>query len=174
MSQQPSLQRTYHGDINPEEMADVLVAAFNQGNMQAQQIGRGDKIMVQVATRQHAQSGGRAALSVTIQKVEDGVSVALGQHEWLGAAASLGYSGRATKSAQAAPNSQGRSGSRASASCADRPGLAESAWWAGFDAAGPPSGFDFSRRVELRCMLGIGGWGLGIGCCVIVLSISAL
>ena len=90
MNQQPTLQRTYHGDINPEEMADVLVAAFNQGNMQAQQIGQGDKVMVQIATRQHAQSGGKAALSVTIQKIEDGVSVALGQHAWLGAAASLG------------------------------------------------------------------------------------
>ena len=90
MNQPPTTQRTYHGDINPEEMADVLVAAFNQGNMQAQQIGQGDKVMVQIATRQHAQSGGKAALSVTIQKIEDGVSVALGQHAWLGAAASLG------------------------------------------------------------------------------------
>jgi membrane protease subunit (stomatin/prohibitin family) len=90
MNPQPTLQRTYHGDIVPSEMADALVAAFNQGNMQAQQIGEGDKVMVQIAVRRGAQSGGKAALSVTIQKVEDGVSVALGQHEWLGAAASLG------------------------------------------------------------------------------------
>lgn len=90
MNQSTTTQRTYHGDISPDEMADVLVAAFNQGNMQAQQVGAGDKVMVQIATRQHAQSGGKAALSVTVQKIEDGVSVALGQHEWLGAAASLG------------------------------------------------------------------------------------
>jgi hypothetical protein len=83
-------QRTYHGDIQPIDMATALVAAFNQGNMRAQQVGQGDKVMVQIATRQGAQSGGTAALSVTIQQVEDGVSVALGQHEWLGAAASLG------------------------------------------------------------------------------------
>lgn len=90
MNQPPTIQRTYHGDISPDEMASVLVAAFNQGNMQAQQVGQGDKVMVQIATRRNAQSGGNATLSVTIQQIEDGVSVALGQHEWLGAAASLG------------------------------------------------------------------------------------
>ena len=83
-------QQTYHGDIQPDEMAAALVAAFHEGNMVAQQIGQGDKVMVQIAVREHAQSGGKAALSVTIQKVEDGVSVALGQQEWFGAAASLG------------------------------------------------------------------------------------
>lgn len=83
-------QQTYHGDIQPDEMAAALVAAFHQGNLTAQQIGRGEKVMVQIAVREYAQSGGKAALSVTIQKVEDGVSVALGQQEWFGAAASLG------------------------------------------------------------------------------------
>jgi hypothetical protein len=87
-------QRTYHGDINPQEMAAVVVAAFNQGNMRAQQVGDGEKVMVQIAT--HGGSGGQAALSVTIQKVEDGVSVAMGQHEWLGVAASLGQTALAT------------------------------------------------------------------------------
>lgn len=87
-------QRTYHGDINPTEMAAVIVAAFNQGNMRAQQVGEGDKVMVQIATR--GGSGGKAALSVTIQKVEDGVSVAMGQHDWLGVAASLGQTALAT------------------------------------------------------------------------------
>ena len=89
-------QRTYHGDIAPVEMAAALVAAFNQGNMQAQQVGEGDKVMVQIAVRRGAQSGGRAAMSVTIQRHEDGVSVALGQHEWLGAAASLGQTALST------------------------------------------------------------------------------
>ena len=88
-------QRTYHGDINPEEMAAVVVAAFNQGNMRAQQVGDGEKVMVQIAHRQGG-SGGQAALSMTIQKVEDGVSVAIGQHEWLGVAASLGQTALAT------------------------------------------------------------------------------
>ena len=35
-------------------------------------------------------SGGQTALTVTIQKVEDGVMVDLGQQAWLGVAASLG------------------------------------------------------------------------------------
>lgn len=83
-------QRTYHGNINPDDLAEALVAAFNHGNMRAQRLGTGDKIMVQVATSERARSGGKAALSVSIQRVEDGVTVALGQQEWLGAAASLG------------------------------------------------------------------------------------
>jgi hypothetical protein len=89
-------QRTYHGDIRPVDMAAALVAAFNQGNLRAQQISQGDKLMVQIAVPRNAQSGGTAALSVTIQKVEDGVCVALGQHEWLGAAASLGQTAIST------------------------------------------------------------------------------
>ncbi len=45
---------------------------------------------VQIATRENAGSGGKAALSITIQKIPDGVTVGIGQHEWLGVAASLG------------------------------------------------------------------------------------
>jgi hypothetical protein len=82
-------QRTYHGEIDPAEMAAALVAAFNHGNLMAQQVGSGEKVMVQIATRPGA-SGGKAGLALTIQKVEDGVSLALGQGEWLGAVASLG------------------------------------------------------------------------------------
>jgi len=89
-------ERTYHGNIEPEDMAAALVAAFNQGNLRCQQVGQGDKVMVQIATRQNAQSGGKAAMSVTIQSVEDGVTVGLGQHEWLGAAASLGQTALST------------------------------------------------------------------------------
>ena len=89
-------ERTYHGNIVPGDMAAALIAAFNQGNMRCQQVGQGDKIMVQIATRDYAQSGGKAALSVTIQKVTDGVTVGMGQHEWLGVAASLGQTAWAT------------------------------------------------------------------------------
>ncbi len=83
-------ERTYHGEIVPEQMATALVAAFNQGNMRCQQLGSGERLMVQIATRDNARSGGKAALSVAIQKVPDGVTVGIGQHEWLGVAASLG------------------------------------------------------------------------------------
>jgi hypothetical protein len=89
-------ERTYHGNIVPADMAAALIAAFNQGNLRCQQIGQGDKVMVQIASRDFAQSGGRTALAVTIQKVTDGVTVSVGQNEWLGVAASLGQTALAT------------------------------------------------------------------------------
>ncbi len=82
--------RTYHGAIEPKDVANAVLAAFNQGNLRCQQIGQGDKLMVQIATRDYAQSGGKTAITVNIQKVQDGVTVATGEHEWLGVAASLG------------------------------------------------------------------------------------
>ncbi len=46
--------------------------------------------VIQVATREQTMSGGHTALSIILQKVEDGVSVQVGQQAWLGIAASLG------------------------------------------------------------------------------------
>jgi RNA polymerase subunit RPABC4/transcription elongation factor Spt4 len=86
-------QRTYHGDINPAELSEALVAQFDQGNLRAQQVGQGERLMVQIATREWRGSGGQAALAVTIAKIEDGVTVSLGQHDWLGAAASIAQTG---------------------------------------------------------------------------------
>ena len=84
--------RTYHGQVEPKDIANVILAAFNQGNLRCQTIGQGERIMVQIATRDQGHSGGKAAMSVTIQKVADGVTVGVGQLEWLGVAASLGQS----------------------------------------------------------------------------------
>jgi len=89
-------ERTFHGNIVPADMAAALIAAFNQGNLRCQQLGQGDKVMVQIATATSAQSGGRTALAVTIQKHTDGVTVSIGQAEWLGVAASLGQTALAT------------------------------------------------------------------------------
>lgn len=83
-------QRIYHGEIKPEDLAEVLVAEFNRGEFIAQQVGTGDNFVVQIATRRDQRAGGRSAISVSIQRVEDGVSVLLGQKEWAGVAASLG------------------------------------------------------------------------------------
>jgi RNA polymerase subunit RPABC4/transcription elongation factor Spt4 len=88
--------RSYHGDIAPADLARALIATFNQGNMQCQQVGQGDKVMVQIAVRDHARSGGQGALSVSVQRNADGVTVGIGQHEWLGAAASLGQTALVT------------------------------------------------------------------------------
>jgi len=82
--------RIYHGDFNPSDIARDIIAQFNRGNFQVQQIGRDPKIAVQIATRQLAQSGGQTALTITLHKVEDGVSVQLGNQAWMGIAASLG------------------------------------------------------------------------------------
>ena len=66
------------------------MAGFNQGNLQTQLIGDNNNLTVQIASSHWAHSGGRTALTVNIQQIEDGVMVELGQQEWLGVAASLG------------------------------------------------------------------------------------
>ena len=82
--------RIYHGDLTPEDVSRALIAHFNNGNLVAQQLGAGDQIVVQIATRQRPASGGQTALSISLQKVEDGLAVQLGKQAWLGVAASLG------------------------------------------------------------------------------------
>jgi len=84
-------QRIFHGDIKPELVAQKLVAHFNRGNLKAQQIGGDSQITVQITTKSAPSSGGQTALSVNIQKVDDGVSIYLGKQTWLGIAASLGF-----------------------------------------------------------------------------------
>ena len=83
-------QRIYHGTLTPDLLAQALVAKFNRGNLRAQQLGSGQQVVVQVATRPGAPSGGQTAMSITLQKVEDGVAVQVGKQAWLGVAASLG------------------------------------------------------------------------------------
>jgi len=85
--------RSFHGNITPDDLARALLAEFNRGNLRAQQIGQGDRVMVQIATRQGATSGGKTGITVSIQEIEDGVTLALGQQEWLGTAASLAQTG---------------------------------------------------------------------------------
>jgi hypothetical protein len=83
-------QRIFHGSITPNDVARALVARFNRGNLRSQQVGNDQQVVVQIATRQGASSGGQTALTVTIQKVEDGILVGIGKQDWLGVAASLG------------------------------------------------------------------------------------
>ncbi len=83
-------QRIYHGSLTPSEIARALLSQFNRGNMRVQQFGNPDQVVVQIATRDGAASGGQTALSVTLQKVNDGVAVQLGKQAWYGIAASLG------------------------------------------------------------------------------------
>jgi len=83
-------RRIFHGSITPTDVARALMAEFNQGNLHTQLVGENDNLTVQIASSQWARSGGRTALTVNLQQVEDGVMVELGQQEWLGVAASLG------------------------------------------------------------------------------------
>lgn len=83
-------RKILHGNITPADIAQALLAEFNQGNLIAQIVGKSDNMAVQIGTRPSAMSGGQTALTVAIQKVEDGVMVQLGQQAWLGVAASLG------------------------------------------------------------------------------------
>lgn len=82
--------RIYHGDLTPSQIAAALIARFNHGHLRAQQLGNPDHVVVQIATREGYSSGGQTALSVSIQKVVDGVAVQLGKQDWLGVAANLG------------------------------------------------------------------------------------
>lgn len=85
-------RRIHHGKINPVDIAQALLGEFNQGNLRAQILGQGDKVVVQVGSRPDAMSGGQTTLTVTIQRLEDGIMVELGEQAWLGVAASLGMS----------------------------------------------------------------------------------
>ncbi|HEX2697018.1 MAG TPA: zinc ribbon domain-containing protein [Anaerolineales bacterium] len=83
--------RIFHGDLNPADLAQALLAEFNRGNLRAQVLGQSDKLAVQIGSRPDAISGGQTALTVTLQKAADGVMVQLGEQEWMGTAASIGW-----------------------------------------------------------------------------------
>lgn len=83
-------QRIFHGEIIPQDLATALIARFNRGNLQVQQVGSGERIAVQVATHRIARSGGNTAITIELQKAADGVSVLIGRQAWMGVAASLG------------------------------------------------------------------------------------
>ncbi len=83
-------QRIYHGNLTIEDISESLLAQFNRGNLRAQQLGDDNRLIVQIGTRPGAMAGGDTTVAVILQKVEDGVSVQLGQQAWLGIAASLG------------------------------------------------------------------------------------
>ena len=82
--------KVFHGDLSPQEIGRALIAKFNRGNLMARQYGERDKVIVQIASHQFASSGGQTALTVNLDKVEDGVAIQIGKQAWLGVVASLG------------------------------------------------------------------------------------
>ncbi len=83
-------QRIFHGNLTPGDVAPTLYARFNRGNLRAQQVGQGDRLVVQIASAQMARSGGQTALTVSLQKAPDGLLVQVGNQALFGVAASLG------------------------------------------------------------------------------------
>jgi hypothetical protein len=83
-------KKIFHGDIHPRSIAETLIAEFNHGNMQARHSKTPKGRIVQISTRDYRQSGGKTGLTISIQKVADGVSVELGDQSMFGVAASLG------------------------------------------------------------------------------------
>jgi hypothetical protein len=83
-------RKVLHGDISPADLAQPLLAEFNRGSLRTQILGHGDNLAVQIGTRPGSPSGGRTALTISIQKAADGVIVQMGNQEWLSTAASLG------------------------------------------------------------------------------------
>ena len=82
--------RIYHGNLDPKLIADYLSAAFNRGNLKVNQFGDDDNMAVQIATNKNRKAGGDTAMTVTISKVTDGLSINLSKQNWFGIAASLG------------------------------------------------------------------------------------
>jgi hypothetical protein len=83
-------QKIFHGNIRPSDFARILAGAFNRGNLRVQMVGDDKRSIVQIATHGMARSGGQTALSVILQRVEDGVAIQVGRQNWMGVAASLG------------------------------------------------------------------------------------
>lgn len=85
-------QRIYHGNIDPIVLANALIGHFHRGDYRVQRIGDSSRLVVQIATADRPMSGGQTAVSVVLQRLDDGVSVKIGEQAWLGVAASLGVS----------------------------------------------------------------------------------
>ena len=83
-------KRIFHGNMTSDHIAQALMAEFNQGNMHTQLLGDEKNLTVQIASSQWSQSGGKTALAVNLQQIEDGVMVQIGEQQWFGVAASLG------------------------------------------------------------------------------------
>jgi hypothetical protein len=84
-------QHVYHGNINPDGLADFLVNSFNNymGRYAAQKIGQGDHILVQIG-RMRYYGMSRGAIGVSISRTNDGIIVSAGQSNYLSDAALVG------------------------------------------------------------------------------------
>lgn len=84
-------QRIYHGNIDPNALANYLVEIFNQQPAlyphhpysMAQKIDQGTHVYVQIMRASSWSGSEHGALSVQILRVAGGVSISMGQADWL-------------------------------------------------------------------------------------------
>lgn len=77
-------QRVYHGRLDPRELAQHLLDAWDRGDTVAQALETDDGYLVQIGQRQGGLFGDepRQALAVGLEPLDDGVRVTLGQQPW--------------------------------------------------------------------------------------------
>ncbi|MDO9545803.1 MAG: zinc ribbon domain-containing protein [Pelolinea sp.] len=85
-------QKIFHGSFSPGDLASILLIHFNRGNLEVRKVSSDERVIVQIRSKDFAKSGGQTAIGVTLQQYDDGVVVAVGEQQWLGIAASLGFS----------------------------------------------------------------------------------
>jgi hypothetical protein len=79
-------QRVYRGDVAPGDLADFLIQHYDpQHDLQAQKIGSGDSLIVQIGRGDQPEEI-RHAVTVAITRATEGgpgIAVTMGQQQWL-------------------------------------------------------------------------------------------
>jgi DNA-directed RNA polymerase subunit RPC12/RpoP len=83
-------QRIYHGILSIDDLTRAVVGHFNRGNYRVQDFCNQGGSVIQIATSRGASSGGATSLTISMEKVTDGISIKMGSQNWLGTAASIG------------------------------------------------------------------------------------
>jgi uncharacterized paraquat-inducible protein A len=77
-------QRTYRGNVSPEGLADYLVNTFaNREHLVTQRVGQGDNLLVQIGHGSYSGRHIRNVIGVSITRTGDGVTVGVGQSNWI-------------------------------------------------------------------------------------------
>jgi ribosomal protein L40E len=78
-------QRIYHGPIEPRRLAQALLDEWDQGETVAQALEAEGGVVVQIGQREVGWFGEeepRQALTLGIERLDDGVRVGMGQQQW--------------------------------------------------------------------------------------------
>lgn len=77
-------QRTYHGAIQPERLAEALLNEWNCGDTIAQAFGEGGRIVVQIGQRETGwlSDEPHQAITLALDTLDNGLQVTMGQQQW--------------------------------------------------------------------------------------------